>query len=124
VRKAYRIFVRKSEGKNPLRRPKHRWEDNIKMGITEVVCENVNWMHQAQVGVKWQIIVNVVPTFQTNILFAICFTLAISLVYSSNLKMEALYFSETLMNSTKLHGITSQKTVASTVTAVRTTNPR
>jgi hypothetical protein len=83
------------------------------MGITEVVCENVNWLHQAQVGVKWQILVNLELTFQTNTLFAICFTLATSLVYSSNLKMEALCFSETLMNSTELHGITSQKTVAS-----------
>ena len=26
----------KPEGKRPLRRPRHRWEDNIKMGLWEV----------------------------------------------------------------------------------------
>jgi hypothetical protein len=32
-RNAYRILVRKSEENIPLRRPRHRWEDNIKMDI-------------------------------------------------------------------------------------------
>jgi hypothetical protein len=32
MRNAYKILVGKPEGKRPLRRPKHRWEDNIKMG--------------------------------------------------------------------------------------------
>jgi hypothetical protein len=36
MRKTHRIFVRKPEWKSPLWRPKHRWEENIKMGITEV----------------------------------------------------------------------------------------
>jgi len=27
----YRLLVGKPEGKRPLRRPKHRWEDNIHM---------------------------------------------------------------------------------------------
>jgi hypothetical protein len=27
---AYNILVRKPEGKRPLRRPKHRWDDNIR----------------------------------------------------------------------------------------------
>jgi hypothetical protein len=26
----YRVLVREPEGKKPLRRPRHRWEDNIK----------------------------------------------------------------------------------------------
>jgi hypothetical protein len=30
-RNAYRILVGKSEENRPLRRPRHRWEDNIKM---------------------------------------------------------------------------------------------
>jgi hypothetical protein len=29
-RPAYRILVGKPEGKRPLGRPRHRWEDNIK----------------------------------------------------------------------------------------------
>jgi hypothetical protein len=37
-RGAYRLFVGKPEGKRPLGRPRHRWEDNIKMGLQETGC--------------------------------------------------------------------------------------
>jgi hypothetical protein len=29
----YRVLVGKPEGKRPLRRPRYRWEDNIKMDL-------------------------------------------------------------------------------------------
>jgi hypothetical protein len=29
-------FFRKHEGKRPLRRPRHRWEDNIRMDLGEM----------------------------------------------------------------------------------------
>jgi len=29
-RGVYRVLVGKPEGKRPLRRPRHRWEDNIR----------------------------------------------------------------------------------------------
>jgi hypothetical protein len=32
-RVVYRILVGKPEGKRPLGRPRHRWEDNIKMEL-------------------------------------------------------------------------------------------
>jgi hypothetical protein len=32
---AYRILVGKLEGKKPLRRPKRKWEDSIKMEFRE-----------------------------------------------------------------------------------------
>jgi hypothetical protein len=32
-RGVHRVLVGKSEGKRPLRRPRRRWEDNIKMDI-------------------------------------------------------------------------------------------
>jgi hypothetical protein len=32
----YRVLVRKPEEKRPLGRPRHRWEDNIKMDLEEV----------------------------------------------------------------------------------------
>jgi hypothetical protein len=35
-RAAYRIFVGRPEGRRPLGRPRHRWEDNIKMDLQEV----------------------------------------------------------------------------------------
>jgi hypothetical protein len=39
-RGAYRILVRRPEGRRPLGRPRRRWEDNIKMDIQEVGWEN------------------------------------------------------------------------------------
>jgi hypothetical protein len=35
-RGAYRVLVGKPEGKRPLGRLRHRWEDNIKLDIQEV----------------------------------------------------------------------------------------
>jgi hypothetical protein len=41
------VLVRKSEGKRPLRRPRHRWEDNIKMDLREIGCGGVGWIYMA-----------------------------------------------------------------------------
>jgi hypothetical protein len=38
----------KSEGKKPLGRPRHRWEDNTEMDLEEVVWENVDWFNLAK----------------------------------------------------------------------------
>jgi len=43
----YRVLVGKPEGKRPLGRPRHRWEDNIKMNLQEVgcgVCTGSSWL--------------------------------------------------------------------------------
>jgi hypothetical protein len=37
-RGAYRVLVGKPEEKITLGRPKHRWEDNIKMDLQKVGC--------------------------------------------------------------------------------------
>jgi hypothetical protein len=34
-KKAYKILVGWPEGMRPLRRPKHKWEDNIRMDLKE-----------------------------------------------------------------------------------------
>jgi hypothetical protein len=39
-RVAYRILVGKTVGKRPLGRPRHIWEDNIKVDLQEV-----EWVH-------------------------------------------------------------------------------
>jgi hypothetical protein len=44
----YLSNIEKSVGKRPLRRPRHRWEDNIKMDSPEVELEGVDWIHQVQ----------------------------------------------------------------------------
>jgi hypothetical protein len=36
-RGSYRVLVEKPEGKEPLKRPKPRWKNNIKMDLQEVV---------------------------------------------------------------------------------------
>jgi hypothetical protein len=33
IRNAYKILIRKYEGKRPLGRPRHRWEDIIKLSL-------------------------------------------------------------------------------------------
>jgi hypothetical protein len=35
-RSTYSVLVRKLDGKRPFGRPKHGWEDNIKMNVQEV----------------------------------------------------------------------------------------
>jgi hypothetical protein len=35
-RVVYRVLVEKPEGKGPLGRPRHKWEENIKMDLQEV----------------------------------------------------------------------------------------
>jgi hypothetical protein len=35
-RDAYRVLVGRPEGRRPLGRPMHRWEDNIEMAFQEV----------------------------------------------------------------------------------------
>jgi hypothetical protein len=35
-RGAYRVLVRKTEGKRPLERPRRRWENNIKTNLQSV----------------------------------------------------------------------------------------
>ena len=40
-RGAYRILVRKPEGRRPLGRPRRRWEDNIKIDNQNVGCGDV-----------------------------------------------------------------------------------
>ena len=47
-RGVYRVLVGKPEGKRPLRRPRHRWENNINMDIQEVGCGGMNWIELAQ----------------------------------------------------------------------------
>jgi hypothetical protein len=47
-RGVYRALVGKPEGKRSLGRPRHRWEDNIKMDLKEVGCGGMDWIELAQ----------------------------------------------------------------------------
>jgi hypothetical protein len=59
-RNAYRISVGKPEGKIPLRRPRRRWVDNIKMDLREIGWDGVDWMDMAQDWDQWRSLVNTV----------------------------------------------------------------
>jgi hypothetical protein len=63
VRGAYNILVRRPEGRRTLGRPRRRWEDNIKMDLREIVFGDVDWIHLAQDGDKWRVLVNTVMNF-------------------------------------------------------------
>jgi len=57
-RDVYRVLVGKPEGKRTLGRPRHRWEDNIKMDFQEVGCGGMDWMELAQERDKCRTLVN------------------------------------------------------------------
>jgi hypothetical protein len=38
MKNAYNILVRNPEGKRPLGRSRHRWEDNIRLDLREIGC--------------------------------------------------------------------------------------
>jgi hypothetical protein len=50
--------------KRPLRRLRHRWEDNIRMYLRETGWEGMDWIHLAQNRGQWQALVNMVMNLQ------------------------------------------------------------
>jgi hypothetical protein len=54
-RGAYRVVVRRPEGKTPLARPRRKWED-IKMDLQE----GLEWIDLAENRDKWRAVVNAV----------------------------------------------------------------
>jgi len=59
-RGVYRVLVGKPDGKRPLGRPRHRWEDDVKIYLQEVGCGVVDWITLAQDRDSWQALVNAV----------------------------------------------------------------
>ena len=59
-RDLYVILARRPEGKRPLGRPRHKWEDNIKMNLQEVGCVGLDWIELVHNRDRWQALVNAV----------------------------------------------------------------
>jgi hypothetical protein len=57
-RNAYRLLVRKPEGKRPIGRSKRRWVDNIRMDLEEVGWGDVDWIGLAKDRNRWRALVN------------------------------------------------------------------
>jgi len=47
-RDAYRVLVLKLEGKRQLGKPRHRWENNIRMDLKEIRWKGVDWSDLVQ----------------------------------------------------------------------------
>jgi hypothetical protein len=60
TRNAYKILVGNPEGKRPLRRPRRRWVDNIKMDLGEIGWEGRDWIELPQDRDQWRALVNTV----------------------------------------------------------------
>ena len=58
-RSAFKILTGKPTGKRPLRRPRHRWEHNIRMDLEETGINAGNWVDSAQDRNYWRALVNV-----------------------------------------------------------------
>jgi hypothetical protein len=52
--------VGKPEGKRPLGRPRHRWEDGIRMDLREIGLGGVNWIRLVQDRGRWRAVVSAV----------------------------------------------------------------
>ena len=63
-RGVHRFLVGKPEGKRPLGRPRHRWEDNIMIDIQEVGGGYGDWKELAQDRERWLALVSMVMNFR------------------------------------------------------------
>jgi hypothetical protein len=68
---AFRILVGRPEGRRPLGRPRHRWEDNIKMDLQEVGWGGLDWIDITQDRDRWQAVVNAVMKLKLKFYFNI-----------------------------------------------------
>jgi hypothetical protein len=60
MRNTYRLLVGKPEGNRPLRRPRHRWANTIKMDLGGVGWAHMDWIGLAQKRVKFRTLVKAV----------------------------------------------------------------
>jgi hypothetical protein len=60
----YYFLIERTEVKIPLGKPKHRWEDNNKIDLEELVWGGVGWIDLAWARDKWQTLINAVMNFR------------------------------------------------------------
>jgi predicted small integral membrane protein len=63
-RKLYKVLVGKPEGKRPLGRLRHTWEDGLRIDLRETGWGSVEWIHLAQDRDQWWAVVNTVMNLQ------------------------------------------------------------
>ena len=63
-RNVFKILAGKPIGNRSLGRPKHRWEDNIRMDLKEIAVNMRNWIDLAQNRDYWRALVNAALNLQ------------------------------------------------------------
>jgi hypothetical protein len=63
-KKVYKVLVGKPEENRPLRRPRRKWEDWIKLDLGEIGWDVVDWIQLAQNRDRWLAVVSVVMNLQ------------------------------------------------------------
>jgi hypothetical protein len=63
-RVVYRVLLGKREGRRPFGRPRHRWEDNIRIDLQEGGCGGMDWIDLAQDRDVWRALLNAMMNFQ------------------------------------------------------------
>jgi hypothetical protein len=63
-RNACRILMGKPNGKRPLGRRRRRSVDNIKIDLTEIEWDGMNWIDLAQDRDQWRTLVNTIKNIQ------------------------------------------------------------
>jgi len=58
--KRYKVLDGRFKEKKPLKGPRNRWEDNIKMDLREIGIDGANWIWLAQDRVQWKAFVSMV----------------------------------------------------------------
>jgi hypothetical protein len=57
---ASRVLMGEPEGERSRGRPKHRWQYNIRMYLTEIEWAGKDWIHLPQDRYQWRAFVNTV----------------------------------------------------------------
>jgi hypothetical protein len=62
----YRTLVGKPEGRGPLRRPRRRWVDNIKIDLRAILVGlgGIDWINLAHDRYQWRTLVNTAMDFR------------------------------------------------------------
>jgi len=66
VRIVYATLIGNAEMTITLGRPRHRWEDNIRLDLRETGWEGMDWINLAQDRDHWQAVLNTVMKLQVS----------------------------------------------------------
>jgi hypothetical protein len=59
-----KFLLGKPKGKRPLRTPRRRWADDIKMDLREISLEGVVWISLSPDRDRWRVPVNTIMNLQ------------------------------------------------------------